>query len=205
MADHYLRKYGVEATLDFELYDTDGASLQTGAAHAAGDTNLMKDEGPEGATTNAFADEGRGYSLVLTATEMEAARVVVYVVDQTSPKAWLDRVLVVETYGDASAQHAFDLGAASVDVGSIATGAVDADALAADAATEIADATLKRGVDNVEATADADSVAALVLARFHSSISGGTWDITRTDDSTPFDSKTVATDASADPVTGVSG
>jgi hypothetical protein len=142
MADHYLRKYGIETTLNFELYDTDGASLQTGAAHAAGDTNIMKDEGAEDATDNGFTDEGRGYSIVLTATEMEAARVMVYVVDQTSPKAWIDKVLIIETYGDASAQHAFDLDTATQNVNvssisndaitaaAIATGAIDADAIA---------------------------------------------------------------------------
>lgn len=39
--------------------------------------------------TNGFVDEGQGYSITLTATEMEGARIVVYVVDQriaTEPK-----------------------------------------------------------------------------------------------------------------------
>jgi len=114
MQGPYLRKYGEAAALDFVLYATDGASLKTDAVHASGDTKVMKDEGAEANTSNAFVDEGQGYSLALTATEMQAARVVVYVVDQTSPKAWLDTALVVETYGHASAQHAFDLDTASV-------------------------------------------------------------------------------------------
>jgi len=110
-----LRKYGVEATINFALYDTDGASLQVAAVHAAGDSIIMKDEGAPGSTTNAFTDEGSVYSLVLTAAEMTAARIVVYVVDQTSPKAWLDQVLIIETYGHASAQHEFDLDAGIVE------------------------------------------------------------------------------------------
>jgi hypothetical protein len=101
----YLREYGVAATIDFALYELDGVDLKVDAAHAAGDTKIMKDEGAEANTANAFVDEGQGYSLALSATEMEAARIVVYVVDQTDPKVWLDKVLLVETYGHASAQH----------------------------------------------------------------------------------------------------
>ena len=104
-----LRKYGVEATINFALYSTDGASFKVDAAHAAGDTVIMKNEGAQASTTNAFTDEGTGYSLVLTATEMTAARIVIYVADQTSPKVWLDLAIVIETYGNASAQHEFDL------------------------------------------------------------------------------------------------
>ncbi len=109
MQGPFLRKYGVETKIDFVLYDTDGASLKTDASHASGDSTIMKDEGAEANTSNGFVDEGNGYSITLTATEMQAARIVVYVIDQTSPAVWLDEALVVETYGNASAQHAFDL------------------------------------------------------------------------------------------------
>lgn len=109
MQGPFLRKYGVETTIDFQLYDTTGLNLKTDAAHAAGDSKIMKDEGAEANTTNAFGDEGQGYSIVLTATEMQAARIVVYIVDQTSPKVWIDACAVIETYGNASAMHAVDL------------------------------------------------------------------------------------------------
>jgi len=105
----YLRKYGVETTVNFELFEIDGIDFRIDAAHVAGDSKIMKDEGAEGNTANGFSDEGQAYSLVLTATEMQAARIVVYLVDQTAPKAWLDRTLVIETYGHASAQHPFVL------------------------------------------------------------------------------------------------
>ena len=104
----HLRKYGVETTIDFELYETDGVDFKVDAAHASGDTTIMKDEGTEASTTNGFVDEGKGYSITLTATEMEAARIVVYIVDQGT-KAWLDKCVVIETYGHASAMHAVDL------------------------------------------------------------------------------------------------
>lgn len=112
MASHYLRKYGVAATLDFELYKADGTGLKTDAVSATGDVTLNRDEGnQETLDADAFADEGMSYSLALSEAEMTAARIIVHVVDQTSPQAWLDKVLIVETYGNASAMHPFDLSA----------------------------------------------------------------------------------------------
>jgi hypothetical protein len=108
MQASHLRKYGVEATINFDLFEIDGVDFRVDASHASGDTKIMKDEGAEANTTNGFTDEGNGYSIVLTATEMEAARIVVYVIDSAT-KAWLDRAIVIETYGNANAQHALDL------------------------------------------------------------------------------------------------
>lgn len=112
MAQLHLRKYGASATINFVLYGITGVDLKSDAAHATGDTKLMKDEGAEADTTNGFTDEGQGYAIVLTATEMQAARLVLYIVD-TATKVWLDTAIVIETYGHASAQHPFDLGTAS--------------------------------------------------------------------------------------------
>lgn len=105
----FLRKYGEQAVVDFHLYEVDGVDFRVDAAHAAGDTTIMKDEGAEANTTNGFVDEGNGYSITLTATEMQAARIKIYVIDQTATKVWLDTAIVIETYGHASAQHAIDL------------------------------------------------------------------------------------------------
>lgn len=182
MQGPYLRKYGVGTTVDFILYETDGASLKVDAVHAAGDTKIMKDEGAEANTASGFVDEGQGYSIALSATEMEAARIVVYVVDQTSPAVWLADALIIETYGHASAQHAFDLDSNLQGV---------------------ADEVLKRGVANVEDTADMDSLAALILSRLHAAISGTTLTIYKVDDATAFDTKDVTKSASADPITSV--
>lgn len=105
----HLRKYGVQTTIDFQLFEIDGVDFRVDAVHAAGDSLIMKDEGVEANTDNAFTDEGNGYSIVLSATEMEAARIVGYLIDQTVPKAWLDTAFTIETYGNASAMHAVDL------------------------------------------------------------------------------------------------
>jgi hypothetical protein len=111
MQGPFLRKYGVEAKIPFTLFEVDGVDFRTDAAHAAGDTKLMKDEGAEANTSNAFVDEGQGYSITLTATEMQMARGVVYIVDSAT-KVWLDDSIAIDTYGNASAQHAIDLDSA---------------------------------------------------------------------------------------------
>jgi hypothetical protein len=105
-----LRKYGAEATIYFPLVDAGAVDFEaTPVSFAAGDTQVSKDGGAFANTSNNPAHEGNGiYSLVLTSTEMEAAVVVVTVVDSAT-KAWEDQAIIIDTYGNASAQHAIDL------------------------------------------------------------------------------------------------
>jgi hypothetical protein len=124
-----LRKYGVQTTINFELFEVDGVDFRINAVHAAGDSVIMKNEGSEASTTNGFTDEGKGYSLVLSATEMQAARIVIYLVDLTATKVWLDKAIVIETYGHASAMHAFDLDTAVPDVNIASSDNIDLTAL----------------------------------------------------------------------------
>jgi hypothetical protein len=107
----YLRKYGAATTVDFALYKLDGTGLKTDAASATGDITLYRDEaGVETLDADAFVDEGAIYSLAISQAEMTASRIIIAIVDQSSPQVWLDKTLIVETYGHASAQHPFDLG-----------------------------------------------------------------------------------------------
>lgn len=103
----HLRKYGVEAKIPFVLYEVDGVDLRVDAADGGTDCALTKDEGAETTCANDFVDEGSGYSITLTATEMQAARITIYVIDSAT-KVWLDDAILIETYGHASAQHAMD-------------------------------------------------------------------------------------------------
>lgn len=66
----------------------------------------------------------------------------------------------------------------------------------------ISDIIASRGAAHVEDTAEADSPAAMALAMFHSSMSGGTWTIYKTDNATAFDIVPITTDAAAEPVIG---
>jgi hypothetical protein len=75
-------------------------------------------------------------------------------------------------------------------------------AIAAATQQAIADEMLKRGVSNVEDTADTTSLAAIILAILESSISGTTWTIRKTGGTT-FVTKTVTVDSDANPITGV--
>lgn len=113
----HLRKYGVAAKIDFVLYEVDGVDFRTDWTPAAGDVFMMRDEAAEEQVTNAagnadlstlVTDEGRGYSITLALEDMQAARIAIYLVDQAT-KAFLDWPIIIETYGNTSAQHAFDL------------------------------------------------------------------------------------------------
>lgn len=111
------RKYGVEAKIIFPLVTKDAADFLTGATLAAGDATISKDEGVFASTTNTIVEEGNGfYSLTLTATEMQAARICVSIRDQTATKEWEDQAVIMSTYGNASAQHEFDLDTATQSV-----------------------------------------------------------------------------------------
>ena len=155
----HLRKYGVQTTINFDLFEIDGVDFRVNAAHASGDTKVMKDEGAEANTSNGFTDEGQGYSLVLDATEMQAARLVLYVVDQ-STKVWLDKSVVIETYGNASAMHAFDLDTAVQDVNIASTDDIDLSATQkASVNTEVDTALVDIKLDHLIAVADGDDVA----------------------------------------------
>ncbi len=114
----FLRKYGVQTTIHFVLYEVDGVDLRVNAVDAGADCTITKDEGAETTCANDFADEGTGYSLVISATEMEFAEGMIYIVDSAT-KQWLDEVLKIETYGHASAMHAMDLDTTVPTVGEI--------------------------------------------------------------------------------------
>ena len=164
-----LAKYNQSKTITFDLVAPDGVDLITNATFAAGDIVIMKDEGAEANTTNLPTDEGTGYSLVLTATEMSAARVRLYIIDQTGTKVWLDVSIGIETYGNASAEHAFDLDTASTAqtgdnyarLGAPAGASISADISTVDTVVDGIQTDLNNGTDGLGAI-KADTAAILV-------------------------------------------
>lgn len=86
---------------------------------------------------------------------------------------------------------------------SFGAGAIDAAALAADAGNELADAILLRNVSNVEGSAGEHTLCTVVLAMLEHSISGTTLTIKRTDGTTTHATKTLTTNASAEPITAI--
>jgi hypothetical protein len=75
--------------------------------------------------------------------------------------------------------------------------------LPATANNAIADAILSRNVSNVEGSAAEHTLCTVVLAMLEHSISGTALTIMRTDGSTTHATKTLTTDAGAEPITGV--
>ena len=80
----------------------------------------------------------------------------------------------------------------------------DAMALTASERNSTADAILSRSVGNVEDTATEWTLCSIVLAAMESTVAGTVWTIKKVDGETTFKTKTLATDADADPITGVS-
>lgn len=88
---------------------------------------------------------------------------------------------------------------------SIASDAITAAKIATDAGEEIADAVLTRNVSNVEsalATPTYHNLGTIILAMLENSITGTTLDIKKTN-GTLLTQKTLATNASAVPITGI--
>ncbi|MCP4393525.1 MAG: hypothetical protein GY804_04570 [Alphaproteobacteria bacterium] len=108
------REYGVETRIPFTLYEADGINLRTDAVYVAGDVKISKDEGSPVNTTNGFVAVNGKYYIILASTEMQAARISLTIIDQDGTKLWLDIGKDIETYGNASAQHAFNQNSAEV-------------------------------------------------------------------------------------------
>lgn len=68
----------------------------------------------------------------------------------------------------------------------------------------IADAVFTRDMDQVENSAPEHSLCTVVLGSLESSVSGSTWTIKKTDGISTHVTKTVTSDGSAEPITGVS-
>jgi hypothetical protein len=122
---------------------------------------------------------------------------------RTSPPLALSSQRVQAHVGgfDTGAIVAAAFAAGAINAAAIATDAIDADTLAADVALEIADAILKRDVDNVESSAAVHSLTTAILkAVSRVRDNAGTLEIYRTNGSTIHASQTVTSDAGLNPV-----
>lgn len=116
-----LRKYGVQTDIYFPLIKAASNNFAVSAdyTHSSGDVKVSKDGGAAATATNSPSaitmGNGAMWKLTLTATEMQAAKIVVTIID-ASTKAVEDQMIEIETYGNASGEHAFDLDTALQDV-----------------------------------------------------------------------------------------
>ena len=95
---------------------------------AASDVKVSKDGGTDTNIGTLPVFTNGSWKFVFTDAELTAAFIVVKVVDAAT-KAVEDQTIIIETYGNASAQHAFDLDTAAVTVAAngINDAALDAD------------------------------------------------------------------------------
>ena len=162
-----LRKYATATTIYFPLQRVSTDDIEDGPATlAAGDARFSED-GANFAATNgtiAHVDEGL-YSLALLSTEVTGAVAHIRIEDQTSPKTFIDTLIIIETYGNASAQHAVDLDD-NVRAGltSLPNAAPDAagglpisDAGGLDLDNDVANALIAVGLDHLIANSGADT------------------------------------------------
>jgi hypothetical protein len=115
----FLAKYGVQTSFRFAMIKYSGPDLAASGdwTPATGDTKISKDGGNFANTTSnpsAIGGTGSvGWTLTLTATELQAAEVIIQIVDSAT-KAVEDQFLVIYTYGNASAKILPDLGSSAL-------------------------------------------------------------------------------------------
>lgn len=114
-----LQKYGTQCTILFPLVKAGSNNFAVSGdyTHASGDVKISKDGGAAATATNAPSaitmGNGAVWSLTLTATEMQAAEIVVTIIDAAT-KAVEDQAIVIHTHGNASAKIVADLSVANL-------------------------------------------------------------------------------------------
>jgi len=106
------REYAVSDTIYFPLIDATTGDFFTGTAPVAGDVRVSKDGGTNSNATNfpTIIPTSSGiWKIVLTATELTAKVISLWIVDATATKLWKDQCIIIDTYGNASAQHLLNL------------------------------------------------------------------------------------------------
>lgn len=167
-----LRKYGVQTDIYFPLIKRAVIDFAVSAdyTYAAGDIKISKDGGAAANSTNSPSAITMGntaiWKLTLTATEMQAAKIVLTLADSAT-KVVEDQAILIVTYGNASAEHEFDLdnAAPNVTVTAMSAGVITASVIATDA------------IGAAELAADAVSeIAAAVAAPTAAAIADAVWD-----------------------------
>ena len=128
----FLRKYATEAYVEIPLYSPTTGELVSGAAFATADLKVSKGGLDfENVTPSQISEIGSSgvYTITLLALNLTIHRACFKLIDQSSPKIWRDTVFTVETYGHASAQHAFDLDSAGVELSTTGKAHVNAEVL----------------------------------------------------------------------------
>ena len=113
-----LGKFNIQQTFYFPLIKAGELNLAVSADYtpAAADCRLSKDGGTWAQASNTVADETEGWSITLTAAEMQATRVHVNIIDAAT-KAVEDQSLIIHTGFSGQIQASLGIYILSVDDG----------------------------------------------------------------------------------------
>lgn len=143
-----LVKYGAATTIYFPLISFNSVSFTSTASLTTADSKISKNGAAFTTTSNAVASVGSyGYSLTLTTGDTTCLRAMIVMHHTAASPTFEDTMILLDTYGNASAQHVFDLsvanqsviasagtvtiGASGLSSGAVAAGAFSAGAFAA--------------------------------------------------------------------------
>lgn len=91
--------YGVQNEFPFEIWSSDGLSVDVDESDDGNDAIVLCNAGTETESANTYTDEGSSYSIILSATEMQCETITV-IIDEA-----VDTIFYVQTYGNASARN----------------------------------------------------------------------------------------------------
>jgi hypothetical protein len=92
--------YGVEETFEFEIWSSDGLTLDVDETDDGNDVLVQCDQDAAAESTNTYTDEGSHYAVVLTAAELDCQYITVHINETVA------NVFYIQTYGHASAMVA---------------------------------------------------------------------------------------------------
>lgn len=106
-----LRLYGEASTYKIGLITRSAQDFLANPPLAAGDVKVSIDGGAAANIHDLPTCPNSDTDLVgtLTAAELTGKEIVVTFIDQTSPKAWEDKKIVFNTFGNEDAMHLFDV------------------------------------------------------------------------------------------------
>lgn len=112
-----LRKYATATTVYFPLIGIGTVNFTSTASLTTADMKISKDGGAFTTVGTAITNVGSyGYSYTCTTADLTAKCATIVIISTAGTKVCEDTMILIETYGNASAQHPFDLGTASVTV-----------------------------------------------------------------------------------------
>lgn len=196
------------------ISDSDFKSAQTGLTISQADIRLSKNGGNIAQSNNAAGathDELGQYDIPLDTTDTNTLGTLrVIIAESGALQVWQDFMVVPANVWDSLfgadklQVHADEITAGLITAAAVATGAIDADTLAADAVNEIADGFLDRdmstGTDSGSTTVRTPRQA-LRFLRNKWSVSAGTLTVTKENDSTTSWTSALTGTPGADPVT----